>query len=395
MIIGVDASNVRAGGGLTHLTKMLEAARPEAHGVREVIVWSGRKTLDLLPRRRWLHAVHEPLLDRALAFRVFWQRRRLPSIAARACDVLFVPGGNAARQPIPVVTMSRNMLPFEVKELVRYGFSLTTLRLLLLRFGQARTFARADGVIFLTRYARDGVTRHVQIDGQQAVIPHGVDDRFRSRPRPQEPIDRYSADRPFRLLYVSIVDLYKHQWHVAQAVSDLRRAGVPLTIDFVGSAYPAALRRFRATLDRLDPGGHFLRYRGAIPFRDLHECHRSADAFVFASSCENMPNALLEAMAAGLPIACAERGPMPEILGDGGMYFDPESPPAIADALDRLVRNADLRTRLAETAYASAAAYSWDRCAEETFKFVRLFELVPARESEGSRAEGTKPRNRR
>jgi glycosyltransferase involved in cell wall biosynthesis len=370
MIVGIDASNVRAGGGLTHLSKLLEAVDPAAHGIRELVVWSGRATLDLLPRKSWLRAVHEPLLDRALPHRLYWQRRRLPAVAADACDVLFVPGGNAARQARPVVTMSRNMLPFEPHELFRYGLSATTLRLLLLRLGQARTFRRADGVIFLTRYARDSVTRLVPVGGKIAVIPHGIDERFRAEPRPQEPIERYSAQRPFRLLYVSIIDLYKHPWHVAEAVSGLRRAGIPVTIDFVGPAYPAALRRFQSVLARLDAAGECLRYRGAIPFRELHACHRSTDAFVFASSCENMPNSLLEAMAAGLPIACAERGPMPEILADGGLYFDPESPPSIARALERLVGDAGLRGRLSGTAYARAREFSWERCARETFAFV-------------------------
>ena len=35
-----------------------------------------------------------------------------------------------------------------------------------------------------------------------------------------------------------------------------------------------------------------------------------------------MPNTLVEAMASGLPIACSDRGPMPEVLGDGGVLFD-------------------------------------------------------------------------
>ena len=58
---------------------------------------------------------------------------------------------------------------------------------------------------------------------------------------------------------------------------------------------------------------------------DPHAVLKRAHLFVFASSCENMPNTLVEAMASGLPIACSDRGPMPEILRDGGTYFDPEN----------------------------------------------------------------------
>ena len=57
----------------------------------------------------------------------------------------------------------------------------------------------------------------------------------------------------------------------------------------------------------------------------LPEHLREAELFVFASSCENLPNILIEGMAAGLPIACSRRPPMPEVLGDAGESFDPEA----------------------------------------------------------------------
>ncbi len=140
-----------------------------------------------------------------------------------------------------------------------------------------------------------------------AIVPHGVEERFRCAPREQRPLEEYSTERPFRLLYVSIVDVYKHQWHVAEAVRRLRDAGLPVVIDFVGPGYGPALARLKRTLRRLDPEGEVLRHRGAIPFEELHRLREQADLFVFASSCENMPNILLEAMAAGYPIACARR----------------------------------------------------------------------------------------
>jgi glycosyltransferase involved in cell wall biosynthesis len=66
-----------------------------------------------------------------------------------------------------------------------------------------------------------------------------------------------------------------------------------------------------------------------------------SDIFVFASSCENMPNTLIEGMAAGLKIACSSRGPMPEVLKDAGYYFDPESPVSISKAIEQIILNPD------------------------------------------------------
>lgn len=371
MIVGIDASNVRAGGGITHLSNVLSEARPGDFGIERVIVWAGRATLDRLPDPPWLSKAHERALDRSLPHRLLWQWFRLPGLAARHCDILFSPGGNAPRSSVPLVAMSRNMLPFDWSELRRYGLSLMTLRLLLLRYGQARSLRRADGLIFLTRYAHDAVLPIARPRGRVAIVPHGVEERFRAAPRPQRSRAALDAERPLRLLYVSIIDVYKHPWHVAEAVGLLRREGLPVEIDFVGPTYPPSFRRFEKVRRRLDPENRFLHFRGALPYDELHELRDRAEIFVFASSCENMPNILLEAMASGFPIACAERGPMPEILGDGGVYFDPERPDGIAAAIRRLAEDTSLRERCAATAYERARAYSWARCARETFGFLR------------------------
>jgi glycosyltransferase involved in cell wall biosynthesis len=371
MILGIDASNLGPGGSMTHLTNLLAAARPGEHGIERLVVWGGSAKLARLPEQPWLEKVAVPALDGGLRKRLLWQRFRLPALARERCDVLFVPGGNTRPGGFhPMVTMSRNMLPFEWRELRRYGLSRMTLRLLLLRFGQSRTFARADGLIFLTEYAREAVSRVAKLPACVGVIPHGVEERFRIAPRKQRPLAVYSMEQPLRGLYVSIIDVYKHQTNVARAVHALRAAGLPIAIDFVGPAYAPALAPFQATLRELDPEGRSLRYAGSVPFEKLHELHRNADLFVFASSCENMPNVLLEGMAAGLPIACSSRGPMPEVLGDTGLCFDPERVDDIARALRELAEDAALRRRLAAAASERARQFSWERCARETLAFI-------------------------
>ena len=372
MILGIDASNLRVGGGVTHLVELLRAAQPQSHGFSRIIAWGGEATLAQLDEQPWLLKSPQALLSRALPYRVFWQRFRLAKLArAAGCELLFAPGGSVSGDFHPVITMSRNLLPFEWRELRRYGCSWLTLKGLILRFTQARALQHADGVIFLTRYAQNVVTRAVQVSSElTAIIPHGIGARFLHAPRPQADISRYSPERPLRILYVSIVDVYKHQCQVAAAVGKLRAAGAPLILELVGPAYPPALARLRKTLARVDREARFIIYAGPLPYAALHERYAAADVCVFASSCENMPNILLEAMASGLPIACSSRGPMPEVLGDGGVYFDPEDPDDIARALAQLIAAPALRSRLAATAYDRVQAYSWRRCAEETFGFL-------------------------
>lgn len=372
LTVGIDAANLRRGGGVTHLVELLRAARPEDQGIERVVIWGGGHTLDAVDDRPWLDKQRLTALDKGLLHRSLWQRYRLSQVAREAgCDVLFVPGGNFAGNFHPVVTMSRNMLPFEWHELKRYGWSIFTLKLLLLRLTQSRSYKKAEGLIFLTDYACQGVLKVTgKLPGETCTIPHGLNPRFIQAPKMQRPIEDYDFAKPYRVLYVSIIDQYKHQWVVVEAVAALRQLGIPVVLDMVGPAFPSALKRLNDTVNRLDPNNDWAFYHGAIPFDKVHYQYSQADLGLFASSCENMPNILLETMASGLPIACSNQGPMPEVLGAGGLYFDPEQAEQITRALRQLIESPQLRADLSQVSYRQAQQYSWRRCADETFKFL-------------------------
>ena len=311
LIVGIDATNLRGGGGITHLVELLTAVVPANHGITKIIIWGGEQTLYKLPRLAWLEKISPIALNKGLVARIMWQRFSLTRAARVAlCDVLFVPGGSYAGEFKPIVTMSRNLLPFEWPELRRYGMRLMAFKLLILRYTQSRSYRGADGVIFLTEYAKHAVLKVTgPLAGKTVTIPHGMSPRFQLPPKEQRPIGAYNATKPFRLLYVSIVDQYKHQWHVIEAVHTLRAQGLPVVLELIGPAYSPALARLHAAITQFDPEKHWVRYHGAVPYEILNTFYAQADLGVFASSCENMPNILLETMASGLPVACSNRGP--------------------------------------------------------------------------------------
>jgi glycosyltransferase involved in cell wall biosynthesis len=375
--VGIDASNLRGGGGITHLAALLSHLEIADAGVEQIVVWGSRAVLGRLVERPWLVKFNPRKLEGSAAARLAWRHRTLPRCARDECDVLFAPGGLCTDRFHPVVTMSRNMLPFQFREMARYGLSRMFLRLGLLRSAQRRSFQIADGVIFLSQFARETVLRTTgPLSGLSTVIPHGIESGFFRAPRPARPAVDFTPNDPMRLLSVSIVDVYKHQWYIAEAVARLRQEGLPVSVRFVGGAYPPAANRLSRVIHRHDPRREFLHYDGPVDHVSLPGCYQVADGFVFASSCENLPNILLEAMASGLPIACSDRRPMPEVLGPAGVYFDPTRPREIETALRRLFQDAELRRHLAIAAHERAQQFSWSTCARDTFRFLADVDAV-------------------
>lgn len=372
MLLGINAYNIRSGGGVTHLVELLRAIELPIHGFHRVLVWGNKDTLEKIDNKEWLTKIHDPLLDRGLFFRIYWQLLKGRSIAIKAgCDILFVPGGSYSGNYFPTVTLSQNMLPFEWGEMARYGLSFLTIKFLLLRWTQGKSFKKSAGVIFLTDYAKNKIEAVIgSIKGRTSIIPHGINPIFRLPPRPQEEF-LGEKTKACNILYVSSVEPYKHQWHVVRGVKKLLNCGLEIRLDLVGPA-ASGLPLLSQTINEVDPNAHFAKYHGEMPYDKLSEVYKNADIAIFASSCENMPNILIESMASGLPIACSDRGPMKEVLGEGGVYFDPESPDDIADALYRLISSTELRAKKAKLAFNSSKKFSWSRCADETFKFLAV-----------------------
>ena len=367
--IGIDATNIKRGGGVTHLMHLLNYFNPDRHGIDRIILWGVEPLLSIIDNQPWLVKINLSKINTSLAYRIYWHFYKIKKEAKiHKCNLLFFPGGLFFTNFKPVVTMSRNMLPFAWVELKRFGLSITTFRYLFLFIFQSISFKRANGLIFLTNYTKSKISSLLHINKKTFnVIPHGVNTHLFKAPRIQLHSSNYSSASPFRFIYISIINKYKHQYNVISAIDKLRKKRIPITLDLIGPAYAPALKQLKNKLSLIDPKSNFIKYHGEKPFKELKEVYHNADGFIFASSCENMPNILLEAMASGLPIASSNRGPMPEILKDGGVYFNPEDINSIKKALYQLFISNKLRERISNLAFAYSREFSWEKCADSTF----------------------------
>lgn len=369
--IGVDASNIVTGGGLTHLVELLKYANLDPKEVK-VILWGGQHISQRISPKSWLEFRHVSKLDKGRASRFIWRFLHLNNETQAACDILFVPGSLHCNSTVPFVTLSQNLLPFDWQAQSRFGFSFMRLRYWILFLLQKITFERALAIIYLSSYAQKTISPYLKTRSQSQIIPHGVAPQFsmKSTSKNSQKPCSFIKNRTIKLLYVSIINMYKHQWQIVHAVSELSKLGYRIELHLIGSAYGPALKKLERKIKAMQAENQVF-YHGLVEHDDLHHFYQSADIFIFASSCENLPIILLEAMSAGLPIACTHKPPMTDILQDAGVYFDPDNVKTIVKALQSLLDDPQLQARLGEKAYQMAQCYTWERCSQQTFDFIK------------------------
>ncbi len=366
MKVLIDALSARQGGGQTYLLNLLTRLPPDA----TVHLLAPPEVGDRVASERV--RLLRPLKSTNALLRTAWEKLFLQRQAASVgASVLFFPGGvlgSGAPPGCRRVTMFRNVIPFDPAARARYPLGWQRVRNWLLERVMLRSMLRADLVIFLSDYARGLIERRAGRTLAHAVtIPHGVSTLFRAAPdaRPA-----WLPASPY-LLYVSSFEHYKAQLEVVRAFARvLKEWPSPLSLLLVGPDNTSYARRVRAEIARRGIAAQ-VAITGNQPYDELPAAYHHALAVVFASEAENCPNALLEAMAAGKPIACSRRPPMPEFGGDAVEYFDPADDAELARLLLRLLREPDTRERLGAAAARRSRRYDWDQTARATWNAIR------------------------
>jgi glycosyltransferase involved in cell wall biosynthesis len=122
------------------------------------------------------------------------------------------------------------------------------------------------------------------------------------------------------------------------------------------------LRRHAASLGIAES----TRFLGWVPTEDLEALYQFAGCFVFPSLYEGFGLPVLEAMARGVPVACSGRASLSEVVDGAARLFDPESPQAIATAVDEILSSASLAERLRQAGHDQARRFTWSATARGT-----------------------------
>jgi len=200
----------------------------------------------------------------------------------------------------------------------------------------------ADFVVCIGRFARSQVMKLSPASHWHKfeICPLGVD------PERYTPQPRMRAGQPFTVLCVGRLTPAKGQRILIDAARRLAAAGHDFQLVMVGTGPDAGDLEAAVSAYGLETQ---VTFTGALNQEEVARWYARADAFALPSFAEGIPVVLMEAMASGVPCVTTRITGIPELIRDGrdGLLVTPSDSEELAEAIERLMDDPDLRGRLA------------------------------------------------
>jgi len=236
----------------------------------------------------------------------------------------------------------------------------------------ARAVWRAAGRVVAVTASLGEWAREIEPAAPIEVIPNGVDTRrFSSSPEGTREVGRI-------LLVGRLIPLKGHAVFLRAMARVRKRWSGPLSVEVVGAGPELERLRHEArSLGLLD----IVEIAGFVPFEELPSRYERAALFVMPSLSEALPLAVLEAMAAGLPVVASRVGGIPEALaGVDALLVPPGDEVALAEAIIAVLSDPGRARNMARECRTKALTLDWDRI---TSRYLCAYEeLVSPRRGE-------------
>ena len=103
----------------------------------------------------------------------------------------------------------------------------------------------------------------------------------------------------------------------------------------------------------------------------LHSCYKHASLFVYPTKYEGFGLPILESFLYGCPVACSYNSSLPEVAGEGAIYFNPDDPNDICNKIEKILISSEMREEFKNKSILQLKKFSWSKCAKETFEFYK------------------------
>ena len=232
-----------------------------------------------------------------------------------------------------------------------------------------RAVMAADAVICISENTRNDLLERYSLPEDKVKVTHLASDLDASLSHGPEPV----PGRPY-FLYVGRRYGYKNFDGLLKAFAKARSARPEIALCVVGAPFSEMERNLLQDLKIADGIDHY----GPVGDAHLAKLYRCSVAFVYPSHYEGFGIPPLEAMSCGTAVIAANSSSIPEVVGDGGILFDPTSTNDLADLLLLMHDDESARARLIAKGHERRKLFSWDQTTAQTVEIYRSLEAANA-----------------
>jgi glycosyltransferase involved in cell wall biosynthesis len=232
------------------------------------------------------------------------------------------------------------------------------------RAGLFRAVRNADAIVTVSRHTAEDLVRRRRVDPNRihvvplaASLPESGADVEETLARMKVP-DRY-------VLFVGTLEPRKNLVRLVRAYRRVAARGAPHALVLagpIGWGHQQLMRELALEA----PGEVILTGETSEPDRDA--LYRGASLFVYPSLYEGFGLPVLEAMARGTPCVVSATSSLPEVAGEAALPVDPRSVAGLTEAIERVINDRDLASRLSAAGRKRADRFSWDETARLTLE---------------------------
>jgi glycosyltransferase involved in cell wall biosynthesis len=354
MLIGIDASRAFAKertGIEEYSYQIIKCLRQDLSKTRVVLYLRPRQVVDFdLPVGWRVKKIHFPFLWTQLGLSL--------EILFHPIDVLFVPA-----HVTPIFQPRKTIVTVHGLEYEFFPQSYSFWERFYMRWSIKLSCRRAKKVIVVSENTKKDLMRLYRVsENKIRVIYEGISEEiqnFQLHP-PEHWINKNKS--PY-LLFIGRLEARKNITGIIEAFEILKeKYHLPHQLILVGKrgyGYKAIKVKIGESKFRKD-----IKEVGFVSEEEKIELLRGAEVFLFPTFYEGFGLPILEAQALGVPVVTSDLSSMPEIAGAGALLVDPRSPEKIAEAVQCLVSQCEVRSVIIKKGRENTARFSWKQCAQ-------------------------------
>jgi glycosyltransferase involved in cell wall biosynthesis len=281
-----------------------------------------------------------------------------------AVDLFWSPHYNA---PIFPIRAKKTVVTIHDVYHLAYAHTLSPFQKIYAKLVMNAAVRFSDAIITVSTFTKTEIIKYTGCDERKiTVISNGVKQHTVLRDR-DETLQKYAIAPQRYILFVGNVKPHKNIHTFLKAFRELpEQLYNAYQIVIVGkkdgmiTGDPELFSWIKETKDFAQK----LVFTGLVDDEDLDTIYANASLFVFPSYYEGFGLPPLEAMVNGCPVIAASSSSLPEVCGDAVLYFDPENPTSMAQAMIEVLTNKETAADLVAKGYARVPQFTWEKSAE-------------------------------